>query len=42
MAVEKFRKNTNDIQEKGTVAIEKAKTAESFYFLYRYELQKYI
>ena len=34
--VEKFRKNTNDILEKGSIAIEKIKTGNSYYLVYRY------
>ncbi|CAD8160577.1 unnamed protein product [Paramecium pentaurelia] len=38
--VEKFRKNTNDILEKGSVAIEKTKTGESYYLVYRNAIQQ--
>ncbi|CAD8079107.1 unnamed protein product [Paramecium sonneborni] len=38
--VEKFRKNTNDILEKGSVAIEKTKTGDSYYIVYRNAIQQ--
>ena len=33
--IEKFRKNANDVLEKGTVAIEKVKDKEAYFFIYR-------
>ncbi|CAD8071253.1 unnamed protein product [Paramecium primaurelia] len=38
--VEKFRKNTNDILEKGSVAIEKTKNGNSYYLVYRNAIQQ--
>ncbi|CAD8167463.1 unnamed protein product [Paramecium octaurelia] len=38
--IEKFRKNANDVIEKGTVALEKAKEKETFYFIYRNQIQQ--
>ncbi|CAD8074080.1 unnamed protein product [Paramecium sonneborni] len=38
--VEKFRKNTNDILEKGSVAIEKSKTGDAYYIVYRNAIQQ--
>ncbi|CAD8083571.1 unnamed protein product [Paramecium sonneborni] len=38
--IEKFRRNTNDVLEKGTVALEKSKESDSFYFIYRNQIQQ--
>ncbi|CAD8168571.1 unnamed protein product [Paramecium octaurelia] len=38
--VEKFRKNTNDILEKGSVAIEKTKNGNVYYLVYRNAIQQ--
>ncbi|CAD8175175.1 unnamed protein product [Paramecium pentaurelia] len=38
--IEKFRKNTNEILEKGIVTIEKANNGECYFFVYRNEKQE--
>ncbi|CAD8084907.1 unnamed protein product [Paramecium sonneborni] len=40
--LEKFRRNANQILEKGTVSIEKAKNEESYFFIYRNQTQQII
>ncbi|CAD8063311.1 unnamed protein product [Paramecium primaurelia] len=38
--IEKFRKNANDVLEKGTIALEKSKEKDTFYFIYRNQIQQ--
>lgn len=33
--MEKFRKNMNDVLEKGSVALEKAKERDAYFLIYR-------
>ncbi|CAD8073120.1 unnamed protein product [Paramecium sonneborni] len=40
LEIEKFRINTNDVLEKGTVALEKSKDSSVFYFIYRNQIQQ--